>query len=144
VEGRKLILGGIHIPFPKGLMGHSDADALFHAITDALLGAAGLGDIGQHFPDTDPEYKNADSGLLLEHAYQLVLKKGYSIMNIDATIICQAPKLAQHIPSMISNIGKVLKIDTSLVNIKAKTNEGLGYLGNSEAIETQAVVLLHT
>jgi 2-C-methyl-D-erythritol 2,4-cyclodiphosphate synthase/2-C-methyl-D-erythritol 4-phosphate cytidylyltransferase len=143
VEGRKLLLGGIHIPFQMGLMGHSDADALFHAITDALLGAAGLGDIGQHFPDTDPTYKNADSGLLLEHAYQLVLKKGYSIMNIDATIICQAPKLAQHIPCMISNIGKVLKIDSSRVNIKAKTNEGLGYLGNSEAIETQAVVLLH-
>ena len=124
-------------------MGHSDADALFHSITDALLGAAGLGDIGQHFPDTDPEYKNADSAFLLEHAYQLVLKKGYSIMNIDATIICQAPKLAQHIPSMILNIGKVLNIDSSIVNIKAKTNEGLGYLGNSEAIETQAVVLLH-
>ena len=143
VEGRNLILGGIHIPFQKGLLGHSDADALFHAITDALLGAAGLGDIGQHFPDTDPQYKNADSGLLLEHAYQLVLKKGYSILNIDATVICQAPKLAQHIPSMILSIGKVLKIDSSLVNIKAKTNEGLGYLGNSEAIETQAVVLLH-
>ena len=143
VEGRKLILGGIHIPFPKGLMGHSDADALLHAITDALLGAAGLGDIGQHFPDTDPQYKNADSALLLEHAYQLVLKKGYIILNIDATVICQAPKLAQHIPSMILSIGKVLKIDSSLVNIKAKTNEGLGYLGNSEAIETQAVVLLH-
>ncbi len=143
VEGRNLILGGIHIPFQKGLLGHSDADALFHAITDALLGAAGLGDIGQHFPDTDPQYKNADSGLLLEHAHQLVLKKGYSILNIDATVICQAPKLAQHIPSMILSIGKVLKIDSSLVNIKAKTNEGLGYLGNSEAIETQAVVLLH-
>ena len=143
VEGRDLILGGIHIPFQKGLLGHSDADALFHAITDALLGAAGLGDIGQHFPDTDPQYKNADSGLLLEHAHQLVLKKGYSILNIDATVICQAPKLAQHIPSMILSIGKVLKIDSSLVNIKAKTNEGLGYLGNSEAIETQAVVLLH-
>ena len=143
VEGRNLILGGIHIPFQKGLLGHSDADALFHAITDALLGAAGLGDIGQHFPDTDPQYKNADSGLLLEHAYQLVLKNGYSILNIDATVICQAPKLAQHIPSMILSIGKVLKIDSSLVNIKAKTNEGLGYLGNSEAIETQAVVLLH-
>ena len=143
VEGRKLILGGIHIPFQKGLMGHSDADALFHAITDALLGAAGLGDIGQHFPDTEPQYKNADSGLLLENAHQLVLEKGYSIVNIDATIICQAPKLAQHIPSMILSIGKVLKIDSSLVNIKAKTNEGLGYLGNSEAIETQAVVLLH-
>ena len=143
VEGRNLILGGIHIPFQKGLLGHSDADALLHAITDALLGAAGLGDIGKHFPDTDPQYKNADSGLLLEHAYQLVLKKGYSILNIDATVICQAPKLAQHIPSMILSIGKVLKIDSSLVNIKAKTNEGLGYLGNSEAIETQAVVLLH-
>ena len=143
VEGRNLILGGIHIPFQKGLLGHSDADALFHAITDALLGAAGLGDIGQHFPDTDPQYKNADSGLLLEHAHQLVLKKGYSILNIDATVICQAPKLAQHIPSMILSIGKVLKIDSSLVNIKAKTNEGLGYLGKSEAIETQAVVLLH-
>jgi 2-C-methyl-D-erythritol 4-phosphate cytidylyltransferase/2-C-methyl-D-erythritol 2,4-cyclodiphosphate synthase len=142
VEGRDLILGGLKIPFQKGLMGHSDADALFHAMTDALLGAAGLGDIGQHFPDTDPQYQNADSGLLLEHAYQLVLKKGFNILNIDATIICQAPKLAQHIPCMILNIGKVLKIDPSLVNIKAKTNEGLGYLGNSEAIETQAVVLL--
>jgi 2-C-methyl-D-erythritol 2,4-cyclodiphosphate synthase len=142
VKGRPLILGGISIPNELGLLGHSDADALLHAITDALLGAAGLGDIGKHFPDTDPLYKNANSSDLLNKTYHLVQEKGFKLINIDATIICQRPKLSPHISSMMARVCAILEVDISRVNIKAKTNEGLGYLGNSEAIETQAVVLL--
>ena len=142
VKGRPLILGGVVVPYELGLLGHSDADALLHAITDALLGASGLGDIGQHFPDSDPLYKNANSAGLLNKTYQLVQEKGFELINIDATIICQSPKLAPHISSMMARVSAILEVDTSIVNIKAKTNEGLGYLGNSEAIETQAVVLL--
>jgi 2-C-methyl-D-erythritol 2,4-cyclodiphosphate synthase len=144
VKGRPLILGGISIPNELGLLGHSDADALLHAITDALLGAAGLGDIGKHFPDTDPLYKNANSSDLLNKTYHLVQKKGFKLINLDATIICQSPKLSPYISRMIAKISEALAVDPSTINIKAKTNEGLGYLGNSEAIETQAIVLLQT
>jgi 2-C-methyl-D-erythritol 2,4-cyclodiphosphate synthase/2-C-methyl-D-erythritol 4-phosphate cytidylyltransferase len=144
VAGRQLILGGIKIPHHLGLLGHSDADALLHAITDALLGAAALGDIGQHYSDSDPQYHNADSAVLLQKTYELVNAKGFTLVNIDATIICQSPKLASQIPSMIGRIAEILHIDASQINIKAKTNEGLGYLGNSEAIEAQAVVLIQT
>ncbi|WP_281971636.1 MULTISPECIES: 2-C-methyl-D-erythritol 2,4-cyclodiphosphate synthase [unclassified Polynucleobacter] len=144
VEGRALILGGVEVPYELGLLGHSDADALLHAITDALLGASGLGDIGKHFPDSDPLYKNANSIDLLKKTYQLVQEKGFELINLDATIICQSPKLSPHISSMIAKISESLVVDASRINIKAKTNEGLGYLGNSEAIETQAIVLLQT
>jgi 2-C-methyl-D-erythritol 2,4-cyclodiphosphate synthase/2-C-methyl-D-erythritol 4-phosphate cytidylyltransferase len=142
VDGRDLILGGIHVPYAKGLLGHSDADALLHAITDALLGAAGLGDIGKHFPDTDPQYKNADSAKLLKYTHELLKSKGFEVINIDSTIICQEPKLSQHIPSMMASISQLLGIHEACLNIKAKTNEGLGYLGQSEAIEAQAIVLV--
>jgi 2-C-methyl-D-erythritol 2,4-cyclodiphosphate synthase len=142
VEGRPLILGGVNIPFSWGLLGHSDADALLHAITDALLGAVGLGDIGHHFPDTDPAYKGADSRQLLRNTLELVRQAGWSIVNIDSTIIAQQPKLAPHIPIMQLNIAEDLGIDVGQVNIKGKTNEKLGYLGRCEAIETQAIVLL--
>ena len=142
VEGRSLILGGVEVPYELGLLGHSDADALLHAITDALLGASGLGDIGQHFPDSDPLYKNANSVDLLNKTYQLVKEKGFELINLDATIICQSPKLSPHISSMITKVSETLGVDASRINIKAKSNEGLGYLGNSEAIETQAIVLL--
>jgi 2-C-methyl-D-erythritol 2,4-cyclodiphosphate synthase/2-C-methyl-D-erythritol 4-phosphate cytidylyltransferase len=142
VEGRPLILGGVVVPYELGLLGHSDADALLHAITDALLGASGLGDIGKHFPDSDPLYKNANSVDLLNKTYQLVQQKGFELVNLDATIICQSPKLSPYISSMIAKISETLAVDSTRINIKAKTNEGLGYLGNSEAIETQAIVLL--
>lgn len=142
VEGRDLILGGVKIPFEKGLLGHSDADALLHAITDALLGAAGLGDIGSHFPDTAAEFKDADSRVLLREAYQSVQALGWCIVNVDTTIIAQKPKLAPHIPAMRANIAADLGIQTAFVNIKGKTNEKLGYLGRMEAIEAQAAVLL--
>jgi len=142
IEGRDLILGGVLIPFTKGLLGHSDADALLHAITDALLGAAGLGDIGKHFPDTDPQYKNADSSQLLKHTYELLKSRGFIILNIDSTIICEQPKLSQFIPSMIAHISQLLELQIACLNIKAKTNEKLGYLGQSEAIEAQAIVLV--
>lgn len=142
VEGRKLILGGVEIPFEKGLLGHSDADALLHAVTDALLGAAGLGDIGRHFPDTDPRYKGADSRLLLRDAYALVRAEGWCLVNLDATLIAQQPRLAPHIPAMRAVMAEDLGLDLSAINIKGKTNEKLGYLGRNEAIEAQAVVLL--
>lgn len=142
VEGRDLILGGVNIPFEKGLLGHSDADALLHAITDALLGAAGLGDIGSHFPDTAAEFKDADSRVLLREAYQSVQELGWKIVNVDTTVIAQKPKLAPHIPSMRTNIAADLGLPESCVNIKGKTNEKLGYLGRMEAIEAQAAVLL--
>ena len=142
VEGRDLILGGVNIPFEKGLLGHSDADALLHAITDALLGAAGLGDIGSHFPDTAAEFKDADSRVLLREAYQSVQALGWKIVNVDTTVIAQKPKLAPHIPSMRANIAADLGLAENCVNIKGKTNEKLGYLGRTEAIEAQAAVLL--
>lgn len=142
VEGRPLILGGVTIPFDKGLLGHSDADALLHAVTDALLGAAGLGDIGRHFPDTDVEFKGADSRVLLREAHRRVVEAGWQVGNVDATLIAQQPKLAPHIDAMRANLAADLAVDSSCVNIKGKTNEKLGYLGRCEAIEAQAVVLL--
>ena len=142
VEGRDLILGGVNIPFEKGLLGHSDADALLHAITDALLGAAGLGDIGSHFPDTAAEFKDADSRVLLREAYQSVHELGWKVVNVDTTVIAQKPKLAPHIPAMRANIAADLGLPENCVNIKGKTNEKLGYLGRMEAIEAQAAVLL--
>ena len=142
VEGRDLILGGVNIPFEKGLLGHSDADALLHAITDALLGAAGLGDIGSHFPDTAAEFKDADSRVLLREAYQSVQVLGWKVVNVDTTVIAQKPKLAPHIPAMRANIAADLGLPENCMNIKGKTNEKLGYLGRMEAIEAQAAVLL--
>ena len=142
VEGRDLILGGVNIPFEKGLLGHSDADALLHAITDALLGAAGLGDIGSHFPDTAAEFKDADSRVLLREAYQSVQALGWKVVNLDTTVIAQKPKLAPHISAMRANIAADLGLPENCVNIKGKTNEKLGYLGRMEAIEAQAAVLL--
>ena len=142
VTGRPLILGGITIPHSHGLLGHSDADALLHAITDALLGAAGMGDIGQHFPDNDPQYQGADSRTLLGRVHQTIATAGWEIGNLDATIIAQAPKLAPHLPRMIESIAEVLKLDPSAINLKAKTAEGFGAVGRAEAIEVQAVVLL--
>ena len=142
VEGRDLILGGVNIPFEKGLLGHSDADALLHAITDALLGAAGLGDIGSHFPDTAAEFKDADSRVLLREAYQSAQVLGWKVVNVDTTVIAQKPKLAPHIPAMRANIAVDLGLPENCVNIKGKTNEKLGYLGRMEAIEAQAAVLL--
>lgn len=143
VDNRPLIIGGVLIPFDKGLAGHSDADVLLHAITDALLGAAALGDIGQHFPDTDARFKGADSRVLLRHAYQLVLDAGYVLGNLDATIIAQAPKMAAHIPRMRNFIAADLAADINQVNIKAKTSEKLGHLGRGEGIACDAVVLLY-
>ena len=137
-----MILGGVNIPFEKGLLGHSDADALLHAITDALLGAAGLGDIGSHFPDTAAEFKDADSRVLLREAYQSVQALGWKVVNVDTTVIAQKPKLAPHIPAMRANIASDLGLPENCVNIKGKTNEKLGYLGRMEAIEAQATVLL--
>lgn len=142
VEGRKLILGGVDIPYELGLLGHSDADALLHAITDALLGAAALGDIGRHFPDTDPRYQGADSRVLLRGAVALLKEKGWRPINVDATIIAQQPKLAPHAAAMVANVAVDLGISLDSVNIKGKTNEKLGYLGRSDAIEAQAVVLI--
>ncbi len=142
VAGRPLILGGVTIPHNKGLLGHSDADALLHAITDACLGAAGLGDIGQHFPDTDTRFKGADSGLLLQTAMERVRAAGWVPVNVDTTLIAQRPKLAEHIPAIRARVAQLMGLDPSAVNVKAKTNEKLGYLGREEAIEAQAVVLL--
>ncbi len=143
-EDRKLILGGVEIPYDKGLLGHSDADVLLHAIMDALLGAAALGDIGRHFPDTDPEYKGASSLKLLEHVGKLVEDKLYVIGNIDATIIAQRPKMAPHIETMRENVANVLHIDIDQVNIKATTEEGLGFTGSGEGISAQAIASLDT
>lgn len=142
VENRPLILGGVTIPFEKGLLGHSDADILLHAITDALLGAAGLGDIGTHFPDTAAEFKDADSRVLLRRAYAEVQKLGWKIINLDSTIIAQQPKLKPHIPAMKANLSADLNLAVENINIKGKTNEQLGYLGRMEGMEAQAVVLL--
>ncbi len=142
VEGRKLIIGGVTIPHRVGLFGHSDADVLLHAIIDALLGAAGLGDIGKHFPDTDPMFAGADSRFLLRETAQRVVATGYTIGNVDATIIAQAPKMAPHIPTMISRIAEDLGVAPQQVNVKAKTNEKLGYLGREEGIAADAIAML--
>ena len=140
VEGRRLILGGAEVPFEKGLLGHSDGDVLLHAICDALLGAAGKGDIGQHFPDTDPEYKDISSLILLEKVKGLI--KEYRINNIDSIVIAQEPKLAPYLSKMKENIAQVLKIDKSKINIKATTTEKLGYIGRGEGIAAYAIVSL--
>ena len=142
-EGRKLFLGGEEIPFEKGLLGHSDADVLLHALCDALLGAAALGDIGTHFSDTDAQYKNIDSRVLLRNVRQLLREHNYDIINIDATIIAQAPKMAPHIPAMVANIAQDLGISGGAVNIKAKTAEHLGALGRKEGIAAEAVCLIN-
>ena len=142
VEGRDLILGGVKIEFELGLLGHSDADVLLHAVSDALLGAAGLGDIGKHFPDTDPKYKGADSRVLLRHVVKLVKEHGYRISNVDVTMIAQKPKLSSHIPQMVKNIAADLEIPESRVNVKATTEEKLGFTGNLEGLRCHAVCLL--
>ena len=142
VPGRALILGGVNIPFARGLLGHSDADVLLHAITDALIGALGLGDIGRHFPDSDERWRGADSRVLLRAAVALLAEKGWRPVNVDATIIAQQPKLAPHAAAMVANVAVDLGISPDSVNIKGKTNEKLGYLGRQEAIEAQAVVLV--
>ena len=144
VEGRDLIIGGVNIPHTVGLLGHSDADVLLHAIMDALLGAAALGDIGKHFPDTDPAYKGISSVKLLEHVGALIEEKGYVIENIDATIIAQKPKMRPHIPQMEENIAKALHIDVDQINVKATTEEGLGFTGTEEGISSQAICCLTT
>ena len=142
VEGRDLILGGVKIEFELGLLGHSDADVLLHAVSDALLGAAGLGDIGRHFPDTDPKYKGADSRVLLRHVVKLVRENGYSISNVDVTMIAQTPKLKDHIPLMVKNIAADLEIAENRVNVKATTEEKLGFTGTMEGLRCHAVCLL--
>lgn len=141
-EGRKLILGGVDIPWEKGLLGHSDADVLIHAVMDALLGAAALGDIGKHFPDTDPAYKGISSIKLLVHVADLLRENGYEVGNIDATVIAQKPKMAPHIPQMRRNMAEALGISESKLNIKATTEEGLGFTGRGEGIASQAICLL--
>lgn len=142
VEGRPLILGGIEIPHHKGLLGHSDADVLLHTITDAALGAIGGGDIGKHFPDTDPEFKDADSRKLLTHIWAYVKEQGYELGNVDCTVIAQKPKLAPYIEQLRESIAGLLEADVSQVNVKATTNEKLGYLGREEGIAALAVILL--
>ncbi|MCE2658153.1 MAG: 2-C-methyl-D-erythritol 2,4-cyclodiphosphate synthase [Rubrivivax sp.] len=142
VVGRPLVLGGITLPHTHGLLGHSDADALLHAITDALLGAAALGDIGQHFPDTDPAFKGADSGVLLAEAMRRVAAAGWRLGNLDATIVAQAPKMAPHIPAMRTRIAQLLSVSAEQVNVKAKTAEKMGPVGEGRSIETRAVCLL--
>ena len=144
VEGRDLIIGGVRIPHTLGLLGHSDADVLLHAIMDALLGAAALGDIGKHFPDIDPQYKGISSIKLLEHVAALLDENGYVVENIDATIIAQAPKMRPHIDTMRENIAKALLIDVGQVNVKATTEEGLGFTGSGEGISSQAICLVTT
>ena len=142
VEGRGLILGGVNIPYELGLLGHSDADVLLHAVSDALLGAAGLGDIGKHFPDTDPKYKGADSRVLLRHVVKLVRESGYGISNVDVTMIAQRPKLKDYIPRMVQNIAEDLQIAENRVNVKATTEEKLGFTGSGEGMACHAVCLL--
>lgn len=142
VEGRDLILGGVTVPYEKGLLGHSDADVLVHAVMDALLGAAALGDIGQHFPDTDPKYKGISSIALLKEIGALLEKEGYIIENIDATIIAQRPKLAAYRPQMAKNIAEALHLEVNQVSVKATTEEGLGFTGSGEGISSQAITLL--
>lgn len=138
-EGRRLIIGGVDIPFEKGLLGHSDADVLLHAVADALLGAAALGDIGRHFPDTDPVYEGADSLELLAEVGRLLAQKGYTVGNVDATIVAQRPKMAPHIPAMRENIARVLHVEPERINVKATTEEHLGFTGSGEGISAYAV-----
>lgn len=142
VEGRKLILGGVEIPHDKGLLGHSDADSLSHAITDALLGATGLGDIGTHFSDKDPRWKNADSQMFLQAVCQMLAERGWRIVNIDATILAERPKMMPHIPAMKETLAATMNIEAARLNLKAKTNEGLDAIGRGEAIGAQAIALL--
>ena len=142
VPGRPLVIGGVVVPYERGQLGHSDADVLLHAITDALLGAAGLGDIGRHFPDTDARFKGADSMLLLEEALRRVAAEGWAVANVDSTVVAQAPKLAPHIDAMRERIAKGLGLSASQVNVKAKTAEKLGPVGQGQSIEARAVVLL--
>lgn len=144
VPGRPLIVGGVTIPFEHGLLGHSDADVLLHALTDAVLGAAGLGDIGRMFPDTDPAHAEADSRVLLREAWRAVSGAGYRLVNVDATIICRAPRILPHVPAMIENIAADLDARPSAINIKGKTTEKLGFTGRGEGIAAQVVVLLET
>ena len=142
VEGRKFIMGGVEIPYEKGLLGHSDADVLLHAISDALLGAAALGDIGKLFPDTDPQFKGADSMVLMSEVYRNVKAKGYKIVNVDATIIAQRPKMRTYIDTMRENIAKVLECDVDCINVKATTEEGMGFTGEGMGISAHAVCLI--
>lgn len=142
VPGRRLVIGGVEIPFERGLAGHSDADVLLHAITDALLGAAALGDIGHHFPDTDPRFKGADSRMLLRETVRMLAGQGFRVINVDATVIAEAPKLAPHIPRMVENIAADLGIDPTQVNVKGKTCERLGLVGRGEGIVAEAVALV--
>ncbi len=142
IEGRKLILGGVEIPYERGLLGHSDADVLVHAVMDALLGAAGLGDIGKLFPDSDPKYKGVSSILLLDHVVETLHQKGFEVGNVDATVVAQKPKLAGYIPIMVDNLACHLKVEPNQVNVKATTEEGLGFTGTGEGMAAQAVVLI--
>ncbi|WP_153101701.1 2-C-methyl-D-erythritol 2,4-cyclodiphosphate synthase [Paraburkholderia hayleyella] len=142
VAGRPLIIGGVTIPYERGLLGHSDADVLLHALTDALFGAAGLGDIGRHFPDTDPDFSGANSRVLLRECVARLSRAGFTIVNVDSTVIAQAPKLAPHIEAMRAHMAEDLQLPLERVNVKAKTNEKFGYLGRGEAIEAQAIALL--
>jgi len=141
-EGGEIILGGVKIDYEKGLEAHSDGDVVLHALCDALLGAAALGDIGKHFPDTDPEFKGADSRVLLRHVYTIVQDKGYQLVNADITIIAQAPKMSPHIAAMCKNIAEDLSIDVDCINVKATTTEKLGFEGRKEGIAVQAVILI--
>lgn len=141
-DGDHIILGGVKIDYDQGLEAHSDGDVVLHALSDALLGAAALGDIGKHFPDTDPEFKGADSRVLLRHVYRIVQEKGYRVINADVTIIAQAPKMAPHIPAMCANIAGDLLVDIEFINVKATTTERLGFEGRKEGIAVQAVVLI--
>ena len=141
-DGDHIILGGVKIPYEKGLEAHSDGDVVLHALADAILGAAALGDIGKHFPDTDPEFKGADSRVLLRHVYKIVQQKGYQLINADVTIIAQAPKMLPHVPDMRANIAADLLVDIDFINVKATTTEKLGFEGRKEGIAVQAVVLI--
>jgi 2-C-methyl-D-erythritol 2,4-cyclodiphosphate synthase len=141
-DNRPLMLGGVEVPHDRGLLAHSDGDALIHALCDALLGAAALGDIGRHFPDTDQAYKNADSAVLLQRVIALIKNLGWSVVNADLTILAQAPKMAPHINAMRSRLAQLLEIDVDAVNVKASTTEGMGFVGRKEGLETHAVVLL--
>ena len=142
VEGRRLILGGVDIPWERGLLGHSDADVLTHAVMDALLGAAGLGDIGRHFPDTDPAYAGADSLKLLAYVVALLRERGFTVGNVDATVLAQRPKLAPHIPQMRDNLARTMEVGPEQVNVKATTEEGLGFTGSGEGMAAHAVALI--
>ena len=144
VAGRKLIIGGVEIPYHLGLLGHSDADVLLHAICDALLGACALGDIGRHFPDSDARYKGIDSRELMRHVMHLLVEQGYRVVNVDATIIAQAPKMAPHIPTMVAHIAADLGVEIGAVNVKATTTENLGFTGRGEGIAAQAICLLES